>query len=382
MSQRAIVDLDALPRRYLFVGLGSIGQRHLRNLRALLGEGADIAAFRVRGEPDVLNDALEIVAGQSLVSQYRITEFTDLDAALAWGPEVVFVTNPTSLHVDTALVAARAGCHLFIEKPLGHDLERVPELEAEIQERDLVALVAYQLRHHPAFRRLEQWLTDGMLGQLYSVHVEVGEHLPGFHPYEDYRRSYAARSDLGGGVTLTLIHEIDLIHALFGTPTRVMSVGGRVSTLELDVEDLSNSIFDYAPRPGAPRVVALHQDFLSRPRRRRFRISAEGGQVEWDLIAGTLDYIDASGSAVFHESYGNLPRNALFMSELTHFLGCIQRRTRPLVTVRDGARSLGMALGVLESQRTNLPVAFRGEDDASPRVGSDTSARRLEVRSA
>ena len=166
----------------------------------------------------------------------------DLTQALASRPDVVFITNPSSLHVPVALEAARQGCHLFIEKPLSHSLAQVSELVALCDEQQLVTCVAYQLRYHPGFVRLRELLRAGALGELLSVRAEVGEYLPGFHPYEDYRRMYASKSALGGGVTLSQIHEIDYLCALFGAPRRVFSMGGHVSSLEIDVDDVSRFV--------------------------------------------------------------------------------------------------------------------------------------------
>ena len=139
-------------RHVLVVGLGGIGQRHVRNLRALLGEHVRITAVRTRGLHHVLSDQLQIVPEQDVEHTYGIRRVPDLDAALAERPELVFVTNPSSLHVPTALAAARAGCHLFIEKPLSHTLDGVEELIQTVERKRLIAVVGYQMRFHPCFR--------------------------------------------------------------------------------------------------------------------------------------------------------------------------------------------------------------------------------------
>src|SRR6185436_12851620 len=124
--------------KVLFCGLGSIGQRHLRNLRALLGDTVEVLAYRQRGQSPVLNPDMTVRAGADLETTYNLRSFNDLDAALAEQPDAVFVTNPNALHLPTALAAARAGCHLFIEKPIADTLEGVDEL-VEIVERQKLA---------------------------------------------------------------------------------------------------------------------------------------------------------------------------------------------------------------------------------------------------
>jgi len=106
--------------RMLVVGLGSIGQRHVRNLRALLGSEVEIMAYRVRGLPHALTDQSKIQRESNVETKYNIRTHRDLDQALAQDPVAVFVCNPSSLHIPIALSPAQAGCHLFIEKPVSH----------------------------------------------------------------------------------------------------------------------------------------------------------------------------------------------------------------------------------------------------------------------
>ncbi len=88
----------------MIAGLGSIGRRHLRNLVAL-GEH-DILLFRTH-RSTLPDDEL---------AEYPVE--TDLEKALAHKPDAVIVANPTACHLDVALPAAKAGCHLFLEKPI------------------------------------------------------------------------------------------------------------------------------------------------------------------------------------------------------------------------------------------------------------------------
>lgn len=346
--------------RCLFVGLGGIGQRHLRNLRELLGDSVHVAAYRVRRERHTLSDSLEVVEGVDLEAKYGLEVHGDLERAFASRPDVVFITNPTSVHVPVALAAARAGCHLFIEKPLSHSLHDVAELAAVCDEKKLVTCVAYQLRHHPGFVRLRELLQAQVVGRVLSVRAEVGEYLPGFHPYEDYRRMYASQSALGGGVTLSQIHEIDYLCALFGAPKRVFSMGGHVSSLEVDVDDLSLSLLEFARSDGSPLFAELHQDFVQRPAQRSATIIGERGKLCWSLSGRFLEHSDEAGKVVERQDYALCARNQPFLDELAHFLGCVVRREPCIPSLRDGALSLEVAVRLLESQADGLQKRIAG----------------------
>lgn len=337
-------------QRCLFVGLGGIGQRHLRNLRALLGDSVQVNAYRVRRERQTLDDTLQVVPGVDLEEQYGVEVCSDIEQALAENPDVVFVTNPSSLHVPVALAAARHGCHLFIEKPLSHSLAQVNELTLLCDEQKLVTCVAYQLRYHPGFLRLRALLDAGAVGRLLSVRAEVGEYLPGFHPYEDYRRMYASQRALGGGVTLSQIHEIDYLCALFGTPRRVFSMGGQLSSLEIDVDDVAVSLLEFTRVDGAPLFVELHQDFVQRPAQRSVTVLGERGKLVWSLSGRYFEHCDESGKSLERQSFADFPRNQAFLDELANFFGCVIRGEPCSPSLREGALSLEVAVALLASQ--------------------------------
>ncbi len=337
-------------QRCLFVGLGGVGQRHLRNLRALLGDSVEVCAYRVRRERQTLDDTLHVIPGVDLEEKYGVSVCSELEQAFETKPDVVFITNPSSLHVPVALHAARLGCHLFIEKPLSHSMADVNELVALCEAQRLTTCVAYQLRHHPGFLRLRELLGAGAVGRVLSVRAEVGEYLPGFHPYEDYRRMYASKSALGGGVTLSQIHELDYLCALFGAPRRVFSMGGHVSSLEVDVDDLSLSLLEFAHSDGSPLFVELHQDFVQRPGQRSVTVVGERGKLCWSLSGRFLEHCDESGKIIERLDLSGVARNQPFLDELASFLGCVIRGEPCTPSVRDGALSLQIAVALLESQ--------------------------------
>jgi len=171
--------------RTVIAGLGSIGRRHLRNLLAI-GE-SDIVLLR--SGHGTLPDAE--LSGLPTVGS--------LSEALDGRPQAVIVANPTAYHLDVALPAAEAGCHLLLEKPVSHSMARVAVLAAAAAASGSRILVGFQFRFHPALRALRQLLSDGALGEPLHAGAHWGEHLPDWHPWEDYRSSYSARADLGGG---------------------------------------------------------------------------------------------------------------------------------------------------------------------------------------
>ena len=341
--------------RALFVGLGSIGQRHLRNLRSLLGDELEAWACRVQYTAPVLNDELVPQPGLDIAEVYKVRTFPSLEAALDAGPDLVFVTNPTSLHLDTAMAAARTGCHLFIEKPLAHTLDGLDALIREVEQRRLVAMVGYQLRFHPGLQLVREILVSGRLGHLVAARLENGEYLPGWHLYEDYRTSYAARRALGGGALLTQIHEFDYAQWLFGLPRKVFALGGHLSSLEIDVEDVASVLLE-CTWEGKVLPVHVHLDYLQRPPRRSCQIIGDRGKVYWDYFANEVRLDDYQVSQPKVCTFDGFQRNQIFLDELRHLLACLRGETTPVVSVREGADSLRIALAARQSLESGKVV--------------------------
>jgi len=345
-----------MARRFLFVGLGGVGQRHLRNLQTLLGDDAEFLAYRQQRKALVLTDQMQAESGSDLESKYGLRVFGDLKEALAQRPEAVIISNPTSLHLTVARAAAEAGCHLFIEKPLAHEMKGVAEFLDLVDRKNLVTLVGYQWRFHPCLIALRDVLRENTIGRVIAVRAKFGEYLPNWHPYEDYRKSYAARRELGGGVLLTQIHDFDYLGWLFGWPRRLFCVGGKLSNLEIDVEDTASTLME-CEVAGQTVPIHLHQDYLSNPGERSCEVVGESGKIFANLADGLLQVWTADGKLASEERFDMTDRNQIFLRELKHYLACLDGTESSRVPAREGARSLQVALAARESMITGKIVA-------------------------
>jgi predicted dehydrogenase len=347
--------------KLLFCGLGSIGQRHLRNTRALLGDDVEILAYRQRGGGPVLNADMTVRQGADLESAYNLRSFTRLEDALEQRPDAVFVTNPNSLHVPVALEAVKAGCHLFIEKPISDSLEGVDELIRIVEEKGLAAFVAYQFRFHPGLRWLKRKLEEGRLGNLAAAHVVNAEYLPDWHPWEDYRETHPARRDLGGGCLRIQTHELDYALWLFGMPRRVFAAGGHTSSLEVDVEDSVSVLMECRNASGRSYPVHLHLDYLQRPPQRVCEVIGDEGKIKYDYYANRVELQDRSSRTAEVFEFGRYERNEMFLDELRHFFACVRGEEQPLVDLREGLRSMRIADAADRSLNTGAAVELAGE---------------------
>ncbi len=221
-----------------------------------------------------------------------------------------------------------------------------------VERKRLVALVAYQLRFHPGLQQVATWLKEKRIGQLISAHLVHGDYLLNFHPYEEYRISYASRKDLGGGVVVTQIHEFDYALWLFGKPRRVFAVGGKVSGLEIDVEDTASVLME-CQYEGKVLPVSLCLDYMQSPPHRACTIVGEDGRIVWDFHdAKTAVLENRSTGKTETCEFGELEISQLFVDELQHFLDAVAGKVPPVVDLRSGYESLQMALAARTSIET------------------------------
>jgi predicted dehydrogenase len=308
----------------LFTGLGSIGRRHLRLLRDSERD-VTISAYRHR-------DA-EGIDG--------VTEYTSLAGALDGEPDVAFITNPTFRHVDTALACAEAGCDLFIEKPLSHTREGIETLLDAVEQRDLITYMGCQHRFNPVLQQVADLLAGGDCGTVYSFRATAGSYLPDWRPGQDYRESYSADPEQGGGVVLDLIHELDYTHWLFGEVTDVTGNTGQCSSLEIDTEDTAEIVLETE----AGSIGSVHLDYVRPVPRRTLEVVCADGIVEGDLRDGTVSLEREGGTQRW--SF-NFERDDLFRAQLESFFHHVESREPCANDIREGKRVLEIALAAKE----------------------------------
>lgn len=335
------------PLSALVVGLGSIGRRHARNWAAL-GLGPLAVCRQTRSQQP---EALGVDARQ----------FDDLDQALDDQPDVVLVTNPTSLHIDTACKALQAGAHVFIEKPIGHTLGGLAELLGEAERRQRLLMVGYNLRFLSSLARFRELLRQGAVGHPVSARAEAGEYLPDWHPWEDYRGSYSGRRDLGGGALLTFSHELDSLCWMLGAPTRISAMATHASSLETDTEDVAELILQF---PNGP-LASLHVDYLRRPPSRSLEVVGEEGVLRWEYDHHrVLRYVPGTRQWRVEEGDPRLQRNDMYLAELEHFAACVRGDIeRPLIDGQQGAAVLAMTLAALRSSTDGRAVDLHAQGE-------------------
>jgi predicted dehydrogenase len=327
--------------KFLITGLGSIGRRHLR-LLAAQGQ-KDITLFRTH--QSTLPD--EDLAG------YPVE--TVLEKALAKNPDGVIISNPTRFHLDIAIPAAEAGCHILLEKPISDSMDRVEELQKAADRSGSKILVGFQFRYHPALQIIKEILQSNQLGKVISFRAHWGEYLPNWHPWEDYRQSYAARKDLGGGVILTLTHPLDYSRMLFGEVESLWAFSGKLGKLEIDVEDTAEIGLKFKNGP----IGSVHINYNQQPPRHQLEIVCTDGTVRWDNAEKKIIFYDGSkGDWTSYPLDENFDRDSLFTSQIQHFIKVAAGEEKPFCTLDDGIWSVKLAQAAKKSSQEKIMISF------------------------
>ncbi len=248
-------------------GLGSIGRRHAGILRKHFSH--DLAAFRSRR-----SGARRPVAGIREIYTWQELE--------AFRPDAAFITNPTYLHIPTALRCAGLGMHLFIEKPLSHSLEGIARLGRICRRKKLSCYVAYGLRFHSVVQRLRQKIKGKKIAH---VRIVCSSYLPDWRQGPQARQAYSGKAKEGGGVLLDLSHEFDYIRYLFGDFKIRSGVFARAGKVSVDAEDFADVLMTASRAPH----INMHINYLSRSQERRIVIDHDKGTITADLLRQTLE---------------------------------------------------------------------------------------------
>lgn len=316
------------PPRILLLGCGSIGRRHGQNLRAL--GVRELTVFDLQQE-----------RRDRLAAELEIETVATLDECWERRPDAVVIALPTAFHLPLALEAARRGCHLLIEKPLADRWQGVEELLAIAERRELITLVGCNLRFHPGLRRIQNLLAQKAIGRVIAARIEVGQYLPDWHPTEDYRQSYSARRELGGGVILDAIHELDYARWLLGEIASVTCCAEKLSDLEIDTEDTAVLLLRF--HSGA--VGEIHLDYIQRAYSRTCQIIGDEGTLYWDYTTGQVRCYSAQDRQwnVYANPSGWQP-NQMYVDEMAHFLNCLAGAEKPAQDLFESAQVLRLAL--------------------------------------
>ena len=277
--------------------------------------------------------------------KYHVKTCKTLEDGFKEGIDAAIVCTPPSSHIPIALTAIEKGAHVFIEKPISHSLSKVEELLEKARSADLITFVGYCFRFHTGLKIVKETLDSGDVGEVLLAQAEYGQYLPDWRPGQDYRQSYTAKRELGGGIILDGSHEIDYLCWLVDDVREVFSFAGKLSDLDVETEDAAGILLKFVK--GAIGMIRL--DFVRRDYSRSCELLCQKGTIKWN-------YQDNSVKIYYQDKrkwdvHNNLitDSNDMYIAEMKHFIACVLKEEVPLISGEEGLKALKIALAAKES---------------------------------
>jgi len=290
--------------RILIVGSGSIAKRHLNNLK-LLGYN-DI--FVLKREYDKQFESINDV---KVITNYDSDKLSNFDC--------IFICTPTSIHIEALEFANKNNLHVFMEKPMVHDLNSLNKSKNIWTLNNRVFLIGYMLRFHPAIKYIYDLVHSKKFEQVYSARFEFGSYLPNWHPNENYKESYASIKEQGGGVVRTISHELDLVQYFFGNPKEIKTINLNTGKLEINVEEISENILSYNDK-----IVTIHLDLLQKKYHRSISILSTEGRIDWNWDTNEIRITTIGNDVEIISFAKDFELNSLYINELKYFFYLIK----------------------------------------------------------
>jgi len=267
--------------RLLVVGLGSMGCRRVRNLLHI--GGVELAAF----EPSPARR-------REVREKFGIAVFDSIEQGMEWGPDGLVISTPPDRHAEYALTAATAGVAFFTEASVVTD--GMTEVRSAVELSGSLGAPSCTMRFHPAVTLMRRRIADGAIGRPLALVHHVGQYLPDWHPWEDYRSFYAARRETGAAREIVPF-ELNWLTYLFGAVVELGCFRAKLSRLEADIDDIYSTILVFDSGVQGSMVV----DAISRPGIRRARIVGEEGTLEWNWAERrVLEWRSGDGTQIEH----------------------------------------------------------------------------------
>ncbi len=332
----------------LVVGGGSIGSRHLHNLLDLAHE-YELSVSLVEPNQEIVDRITETCE--------NLDVYKDLKEALRHkNYDMGVICSPNSLHVSQAVQLLEHGSHLFIEKPVAISSQEIESLYAASEKKpNCLIMVGCNLRFHPGVDAIKNTLESSRIGRPLHISANFAHYLPNWRPGADYRQSYSARADLGGGILLDAIHEPDYLTWIFGGVVEVSGKLLNLGDLEMDVED--SAVYSMMHESGT--LSQVHVDFLRRDKFRGCVVEGTLGTIIWEskgkapesILVQFFDSIREEWEVICNITKYN--PNTQYVNEMRYFLNCINNNTKPMNSLDEAKHTLQILENVRHSSNNN-----------------------------
>ncbi len=337
-------------KNVVILGLGSIGQRHFRNLKKIDSK-IQFFAIREKRHSPKLNRNNVVLKKTFDCSKNNIREisFNEIEK---YNIDTAFITNPTSKHINTAIKLAKNNCNLFIEKPLSHNLKNVNKLKKIIVSKKLICQIGFQTRYDELLNKVKKIIKEKKYGEIINANINHCHYLPNHHKYENYKISYASNKNLGGGVLLCFSHEIDYASYLFGNPKSIIPIQCfSDKLLKIDVE--TSVIFNIKYKDKLS--VNFNLNFLRKDLYRTCEIQFEKAYLTWDLRKNLIRVNNKNIKIIKSK---NRMRDDLFIKQLKNVIKNFRKKLNLTNTIQNAIENLKIIIKIKNAFKKQKELYF------------------------
>jgi len=329
-------------KNVLIIGLGSIGQRHLRNLFAINKNLNFFAYRRIFKTPSLSNK--NSVIKIDIKKKYKIKYLLSLNNLKKYKIDTAFICSPSSFHIDEAIILLKQNINTFVEKPLGNSIKKIKILKTILKKTTATSMMGYQMKFCPIINKLKEYVIKKSFGRPLYISIQQGENIKDFHKYEDYKKSYASIKNLGGGVVLSQIHDLDYLIYIFQNYriSSLKSFSKKLSQLSINVEDtLAASIL--LKKNNEKILCNLSLNYYEVVKKREINIVFEKASVQADLVN---QYIKIRFPYKQKLQKFNYEKNELFKKQILFFKKYVEKNKKVpfLYSIENDIETLKVAL--------------------------------------
>lgn len=333
--------------KFFIVGLGSMGKRRIRNLKAL--NAGEIIGFEVQEQRRV-----------EVEREFGIKTYATLEGGLSQQPDALIISTPPNLHMQYALEAATRGLHFFMEASvvLDKDMDKLISL---CKGKEIVAAPSATMRFHPSIQVMKRLVDEGAIGKVLAFNYHSGQYLPDWHPWEDYRKFYVAKRETGGCREIVPF-ELSWITWLMGPVRRLSCMLGKLTKLDIDIDDVYQILLQFE----SGTIASMQVDVISRVAYRYFKMISEDGVIIWDWNRRTVsaytassrewkEYLQGPGRVVG----GYVMEDDMYVNEMQHFIGAVQGKQEYMYSLEDDKRILELLYAAEESWKKHETIEIQ-----------------------
>jgi predicted dehydrogenase len=322
--------------KFLVIGCGSIGQRHIKTLLSLGFENIEVY--------DTNKKMLKKIKKYTSVKILNSLEFNE--------PDCTFICTPPNLHAQLMLKALKFNSNVFVEKPISNSMKQLKKISELAKQKSLHVFVGYVLRFDNGLTKIKKIISEGKLGKILSINASYGWYLPNWRPTQNYRKNYTASIAQGGGIILDASHDVNYLQWLCGDIEEVFCWHSKISQLRVETEGLAEILLKFKSKT----LGHIHLDFINPKDTRHCEIIGSKATIRWSFTEQTIEF--QKNLKIQHLKFKDNSEE-IYKDEIKYIIKCLKGEKNHLIDIISSISTLEVSLAAKKSGKTNKSIVIK-----------------------